>query len=95
VAPDIVISANFYDGACPILAGLSEDTLQETKLKVSDVQSRPLNAVRALAGHCQTALVISRVNDLKKGWRCKRKLYRRHKKSPAAVETIPAEKDPG
>jgi hypothetical protein len=41
---DIVISANFSDSSSRILAGKSEDTLQETPLCVSDVHSHPLNA---------------------------------------------------
>ena len=76
---DIVISANFSDSASRILAGTSEDTLQETPLCVSDVRSLPINAVKALAQKCQTALVISRIKDERKGWSCTRKLYRRHK----------------
>jgi hypothetical protein len=78
---DIVISANFSDLASRILAGASEDSLQETPLCVSDVRSLPLNAVKALAKKCKTAMVISRVKDNKKGWCCTRKLYRRLKQS--------------
>jgi hypothetical protein len=77
---DIVISANFSDSGSRILAGATEDSLQETPLSVSDVRSLPLNAVKALAQKCKTALVISRVKDNKKGWSCTRKLYRRHKR---------------
>ena len=79
---DIVISANFSDASSRILAGASEDTLQETPLCVSDVRNHPLNAVKALATKCDTALVISRVKDNKKGWCCTRKFYRRHKRNP-------------
>ena len=74
---DIVISANFSDGASRILAGASEETLQETPLCVADVRSLPLNAVKALASQCKTALVISRVKDNLKGWCCTRKFFRR------------------
>jgi len=74
---DIVISANFSDSSSRILAGDTEDSLQETPLVVSDVRSLPLNAVKALAGKCQTALVISRVKDARHGWSCTRKYYRR------------------
>ena len=78
---DFVISANFSDAASRILAGVSEDSLQETPLCVSDVRSLPMNAVKALARDYNTAMVISRVNDERKGWGCTRKLYRRIKKS--------------
>lgn len=74
---DIVISANFSDTASRILAGPSEDSLEETSLVVSDVRNLPLNAVKALGGKCKTVLVISRVKDNKKGWCCTRKFYRR------------------
>jgi hypothetical protein len=74
---DIVISANFSDAASPILAGASEDSLQQTSLVVSDVRSLPINAVKALAGKCNTALVLSRVKDNRKGWTCTRKYFRR------------------
>lgn len=74
---EIVISANFSDATSRILAGSSEDTLAETSLVVSDVRSLPINAVKALAGKCKTALVISRVKDKLKGWCCTRKFFRR------------------
>jgi hypothetical protein len=74
---EIVISANFSDSESPILAGASEDDLQATSLVVSDVRNLPINAVKALAGKCQTALVISRVKDNRKGWTCTRKHFRR------------------
>ena len=74
---DIVISANFSDSSSRILAGTSEDSLQETSLVVSDVRSLPLNAVKALGAKCKTALVISRVKDRHKGWLCLRKFFRR------------------
>jgi hypothetical protein len=74
---DIVISANFSDSHSRILAGTSEDTLEETSLVVSDVRSQPINAVKALGAKCKTALVISRVNDTRKGWTCTRKFFRR------------------
>jgi hypothetical protein len=74
---EIVISANFSDASSRILAGATEDSLQETSLVVSDVRSRPINAVKALGGKCQTALVISRVKDHRKGWQCERKYFRR------------------
>jgi hypothetical protein len=79
---DIVISANFSDAGCRILAGDSEDTLRETPLLVSDVRSLPLNAVKALAKQCNTAMVLSRIQDNKKGWCCERKMYRRLKAKP-------------
>ncbi len=79
---DIVISANFSDAASRILAGSSEDSLQETSLVVSDVRSLPINAVKALGGKCQTALVISRVKDNRKGWCCTRKFFRRIAEKP-------------
>jgi len=74
---EIVISANFSDAGSRILAGSSEDNLEETSLVVSDVRNLPLNAVKALGGKCKTALVISRVKDNLKGWCCTRKFYRR------------------
>ncbi len=74
---EIVISANFSDATSRILAGASEDSLQETSLVVSDVRSQPINAVKALGGKCKTALVISRVKDNRKGWCCTRKFFRR------------------
>jgi hypothetical protein len=74
---DIVISANFSDEASRILAGATEESLEETSLVVSDVHSQPLNAVKALGGKCKTALVISRVKDNHKGWQCTRKYFRR------------------
>jgi hypothetical protein len=74
---DIVISANFSDSSSRILAGTSEDALEETSLLVSDVRSQPINAVKALAAKCKTALVISRVHDTRKGWTSIRKLFRR------------------
>jgi hypothetical protein len=74
---DIVISANFSDAGSRILAGSSEDNLEETSLVVSDVRSLPINAVKALGAKCKTALVISRENDTRKGWSCTRKFYRR------------------
>jgi len=74
---EIVISANFSDSASRILAGCSEDELKETSLVVSDVRSLPINAVKALAGKCRTALVLSRVKDNSKGWQCTRKWFRR------------------
>jgi hypothetical protein len=79
---DIVISANFSDASCRILAGPTEESLQETTLSVSDVRDQPINAVKALAGKSRTALVIIRVKDNHKGWRCTRKLFRRVRKSP-------------
>ncbi len=79
---DIVISANFSDSASRILAGCSEDDLKETALIVSDVRNLPINAVKALGGKCQTALVISRTKDNRKGWQCTRKLFRRVPSSP-------------
>jgi hypothetical protein len=78
---EIVISANFSDAASRILAGDSEDNLQETSLVVSDVRNLPLNAVKALAGKRKTALVISRVKDNRKGWQCIRKYFRRARAS--------------
>jgi hypothetical protein len=74
---DIVISANFSDAASRILAGPSEETLEETSLVVSDVHSQPINAVKLLASKCKTALVLSRVKDNRKGWSCTRKYFRR------------------
>ncbi|MBW8885673.1 MAG: hypothetical protein JF612_13060 [Planctomycetia bacterium] len=74
---EIVISANFSDASSRILAGSTEDSLQETSLVVSDVRSLPINAVKALASKCKTALVISRVKDNQKGWCCTRKFFRR------------------
>jgi len=74
---EIVISANFSDSSSRILAGSNEENLQETSLVVSDVSSRPINAVKALAGKCRTALVISRIKDTHKGWCCTRKFFRR------------------
>jgi hypothetical protein len=74
---DIVISANFSDASCRILAGATEDALQETSLVVSDVFNQPLNAVKALGGKCRTAVVISRVKDNRKGWSCTRRYFRR------------------
>jgi hypothetical protein len=49
---------------------------------VSDVRSRPLNAVKALAGESQVALVISRVKDHRHGWTCTRTYYRRIRRAP-------------
>ena len=74
---DLVISANFSDSKSRILAGTSEETLEETSLFVSDVQNQPINAVKALGAKCKTALVISRVHDARRGWTCTRKLFRR------------------
>jgi hypothetical protein len=74
---EIVISANFSDSNSRLLAGTNEDSLEETSLVVSDVSSRPINAVKALAGKCRTALVISRIKDTHKGWCCIRKFFRR------------------
>lgn len=74
---DIVISANFSDSSSRILAGSTEESLEETSLVVSDVRSLPINAVKALGAKCKTALVISRVRDNQKGWCCTRKLFRR------------------
>ena len=74
---DIVISANFSDANSRILAGTSEDTLEETSLFVSDVRNQPINAVKALGVKCKTALVLSRVRDNRKGWTCIRKFFRR------------------
>ena len=74
---DIVISANFSDARSRILAGTSEDTLEETSLFVSDVRSEPINAVKALGTKCKTAIVISRVHDTRKGWTCMRRFFRR------------------
>ena len=74
---EIVISANFSDSNSRILAGVSEDSLEETSLFVSDVRNQPLNAVQALGAKCKTALVISRVRDNRKGWTCTRKFFRR------------------
>jgi len=74
---DIVISANFSDTTSRILAGTSEDTLEATSLCVSDVRNLPMNAVKALGAKCKTALVISRENDMRKGWICTRKFFRR------------------
>jgi len=74
---DIVISANFSDSSSRILAGTSEDTLEETSLFVSDVRNQPINAVKVLGAKCKTALVISRANDTRKGWTCTRKFDRR------------------
>jgi hypothetical protein len=75
---EIVISANFSDANSRILAGSTEDSLQETSLVVADVRSQPINAVKALGGKCKTALVISRVKDNHKGWCCTRKYFRRN-----------------
>jgi hypothetical protein len=74
---EIVISANFSDASSRILAGASEDNLEETSLIVSDVHGRAMDAVKALGGKCRTALVLSRVKDNRKGWSCTRKYYRR------------------
>ena len=74
---DIVISANFSDATSRILAGPSEETLEETSLFVSDVRNQPINAVKALGAKCKTALVICRVHDARKGWTCIRKFFRR------------------
>jgi hypothetical protein len=74
---EIVISANFSDSGSRILAGATEDDLQDTSLVVSDVRNLPLNAVKALGGKCRTALVISREKDRHKGWQCTRKYFRR------------------
>jgi hypothetical protein len=46
------------------------------------VRSLPLNAVKALAKQCNTAMVLSRIKDNKKGWCCERKMYRRLKAKP-------------
>ena len=78
---DIVISANFSDASSRILAGPTEENLQETPLIVSDVRDLPINAVKALARKCQTALVIIRMKDTRKGWLCTRKLFRRVKRT--------------
>ncbi len=74
---DIVISANFSDARSKILAGSTEESLEETTLVVSDVQNQPMKAVKALGTKCRTALVISRFKDIHKGWCCTRKLFRR------------------
>jgi hypothetical protein len=74
---ELVISANFSDAASRILAGATEDSLQETSLVVSDVHNQPLNAVKALGAKAKTALVISRVKDNRKGWQCTRRYFRR------------------
>jgi hypothetical protein len=74
---EIVISANFSDEGSRILAGSTEESLQETSLVVSDVRSQPINAVKALGAKCRTALVISRIKDSHKGWQCTRKYFRR------------------
>ena len=74
----IVISANFSDAACPILAGANEDSLEATSLRVSDA-ARPLSAVKLLAGDHDTALVISRHYDNQKGWLSTRKNFKRVK----------------
>jgi hypothetical protein len=74
---EIVISANFSDANSRILAGTSEDTLENTSLFVSDVRNQPLNAVKALGAKCKTAMVISRVRDNRKGWTCIRRFFRR------------------
>jgi hypothetical protein len=79
---EIVISANFSDASSRILAGSTEDSLEETSLVVSDVRSQPINAVKALGGKCKTALVISRVKDNHKGWCCTRKYFRRIATAP-------------
>ena len=79
---DIVISANFSDSASRILAGSTEDSLEETSLVVSDVRNLPINAVKALGCKCKTALVISRAKDSKKGWSCTRKFFRRVPPAP-------------
>jgi len=47
---EIVISANFSDSSSRILAGTTEDSLEETSLVVSDVRSLPITAVKALGG---------------------------------------------
>jgi len=70
------------DASSRILAGSSEDSLQETSLVVSDVRSQPINAVKALGAKCRTALVISRVKDNRKGWCCTRKFFRRIATTP-------------
>jgi len=74
---EIIISANFSDASSRILAGPSEESLEETSLVVSDVHSQPMNAVKALGGKYKTALVICRVKDNRKGWSCTRKYFRR------------------
>jgi hypothetical protein len=74
---EIVISANFSDEGSRILAGATEESLEETSLVVSDVRSQPINAVKALGAKCKTALVISRVRDNHKGWTCIRRFFRR------------------
>lgn len=78
---EIVISANFSDASSRIMAGATEESLEETSLVVSDVRSLPINAVKALGGKHKTAMVISRVKDDRKGWQCTRKYFRR---APAA-----------
>ena len=65
-----------------ILAGTSEESLEETSLVVSDVRNLPINAVKALARKFKTALVICRVKDDRKGWSCTRKLFRRIPTNP-------------
>jgi len=79
---EIVISANFSDSASKILAGSSEENLEETSLVVSDVRNSPINAVKALGQKVKTALVICREKDDRKGWTCTRKLFRRIATNP-------------
>jgi hypothetical protein len=78
---DIFISANFSDSNSRILAGPSEESLEETSLVVSDVRSQPINAVKALGSKSKTAVVICRVKDDQKGWCCTRKHFRRVEKN--------------
>ena len=63
---EIVISANFSDASSRILAGASEDSLQETSLVVSDVRSQPINAVKALA---VVETLADQVEDMRRGLR--------------------------
>ena len=79
---DIVISANFSDAGCKILAGSTEETLEETSLVVSDVRSQPINAVKALGHKSKTAVVICRTRDNHKGWSSTRKYFRRVPTNP-------------
>jgi hypothetical protein len=79
----IFISANFSDAKSRILAGLSEESLEETSLVVADVGSQPINAVKALGRKSQTAVVICRVRDDRKGWSCTRKSFQRVPKNEA------------
>ena len=81
---DIFISANFSDSKSRILVGQSEESLEETSLVVADVDSQPINAVKALGSKSKTAVVICRVKDDHKGWRCSRKHFRRVPKTGRA-----------